>query len=107
MAIGETLSKVFNVINTICAFIVLVVLALTAINANWTFISNETVLTIFEYILRFGPLIVCSLVMVEFAIKRNIILQIIIYLIIAVAVIFQFFPGTFDAIVDSINGIGG
>ena len=103
MAVGEALSKVFDVINKVCAFVILVVLAISAINSIWTFIDNETVLAIFGYILRFGPLIVCSLVMVEFAIKRNILLQILIYLIIAVAVIFQFFPDTFNTMVGSIT----
>ncbi len=107
MAVGEALSKVFDVINKILAFVILVTLTITAINSIWPFIDNDTVLAVFGYILRFGPLIVCSLVMVEFAIKRNILLQILIYLIIAVAIIFQFFPDTLNDIANSLVGNGG
>ncbi len=105
MALGEGLSKIFDILNKVLAFVVLLAYALFAINANWTFINNETFMTILEYIMYYGPLLICGLVMVEFAIKRNLIIQIVVYAIIAVVVIFQFFPDTFNSIADTINGL--
>lgn len=102
--IGSVLSKIFDVINKICAFILVIVYVLFAINANWEFITNETVLEVIGYIMHYGPLVIVSLVCIEFAIKRNIALQIIVYLLLAVMIIFQFLPGTWDQIVGSIKG---
>ncbi|MBQ7977467.1 MAG: hypothetical protein IJ301_02590 [Clostridia bacterium] len=107
MALGETLSKFFDAANKILAFVVLLAYVLFAINANWTFIDNTTIIEIINAIMRYGPLVICGLVMIEFAIKRNLIIQIIVYAIIAVAVIFQFFPDTFAAMVTQINGAFG
>jgi len=50
----------------------------------------------------YGPLAICSLVMLEFAAKRNIIIKIVVLAVIAVALIFQFFPDTFNWVVDKI-----
>lgn len=104
MAVGETLSKVFDFLNKFLAFVVIVAYVIFAINANWTFINNDVVLSIINAIMRYGPLAICGLVLVEFAIKRNIIIQIVVYALIALAVIFQFFPDTFAAMVTQING---
>ena len=107
MVLGETLSKVFDCLNKLLAFVVLVAYVVFAINANWTFINNETVLAVINAIMRYGPLVICGLVMVEFAIKRNLIIQILVYAIIAIAIIFQFVPDTFNAMVTQINGVLG
>lgn len=107
MALGESLSKVFDFLNKLLAFVVIVAYVLFAINANWTFINNDVVIEIINAIMRYGPLVICGLVLIEFAIKRNLIIQILIYALIAVAVIFQFFPDTFNAMVTQINGVIG
>ncbi len=106
MAIGESLSKVFDFLNKLLAFVVILAYVVFAINANWTFIpSDSVVMTILSMIMRYGPLIICGLVLVEFAIKRNLIIQIVVYALIALAVIFQFFPDTFHAMVNVVNGV--
>ncbi len=97
--LGEGLSKLFDAINKLCAFVLIVVYVLFAINANWTFITNETALQIITYIMYYGPLVIVSLVAIEFAIKRTLITQIIIYALIAVMIIFQFVPGTWEYLV--------
>ncbi len=96
--IGSALSKVFDAINKIAALVVMLSYVLWAINSNWEFITNDALIKTLEYIMYYGPIAVCSLVMLEFGVKRNIIIQIVIYAIIAIVVVFQFFPGTFDAI---------
>lgn len=103
MALGETLSKVFDVLNKILAFLVIVAYVIFAINANWTFIDNEIVLKIIDGFMYYGPLVICGLVLIEFAIKRNILIQIVVYLLIALVVIFQFFPDTFNTMVGTIT----
>ncbi len=105
MALGETLSKAFDVINKVLAFVVIVAYILFAINANWPFYNDVTWLVqTIDIIRQFGPIVVCCLVMVEFAIKRNILLQILVYLLVALVVIFSCFPDTWNGIISSING---
>ncbi len=100
--IGQAVSKVLSVVNKILAFVVLLTYALFAINLKWTFITNETILGILEVIMHYGPLAICSLVMLEFAAKRNIIIKIVVIAVIAIAIIFQFFPDTFNWVVGKI-----
>ena len=93
----DAMSKVFDVINKVCAIVLLVTYVLFAFNANLDFIHNDVIMGLINFIMYYGPLIIAALVCVEFAIKRNIIIQIIIYALIALVVIFQFFPGTWNA----------
>ncbi len=98
MIFGDTLSKILSIVNKILAFAVLLAYALFAINMNWPFITNDTLISIIKGVMYYGPLAICGMVMIEFAIKRNIIIQLVVYAIIAIAIIFQFFPETLDAI---------
>ena len=92
--LGEALSKAFDSLNKFCAFVLIIAYVVFAINANWTFITNETINQVINYIMYYGPLVIISLVAIEFAVKRNLIVQIIVYALIAVMIIFQFFPDT-------------
>ena len=103
MVIGKTLSKILQFVNKLCAFIVLLGYVVYAINANWTFITNETLLQILSYLMYYGPIAVCGLVLLEFGLKRNLIIQIVVFIIIGIVVIFQFFPDTFSSIVTHLN----
>lgn len=98
MVLGKTLSAILDVVNKILAFVVLLAFCLFAINTNWPFITNEVISKILAGVMYYGPLTICGLLMVEFAIKRNIIIQLVVYAVIAVAVIFQFFPDTLTQI---------
>ena len=96
--LGGAISKILGVTNKICAFLVLASYALFATNAKWAFITNDTIMNIINVIMHYGPLVICSLLMVEFAAKRNFIVQLVIYALIAIVIIFQFFPDTFNKI---------
>ncbi len=100
--IGQAVSKILSVVNKLLAFVVLLTYALFAINLKWTFITNDTLLNILEIIMHYGPLAICSLVLLEFAAKRNIVIKIVIIAIIAIAIIFQFFPDTFNWVVGKV-----
>ena len=102
--LGGALQKVFDFLSKLCAFVLIVTYVVFAINANWTFITNETALLVIQYIMYYGPLVIVSLVAIEFAVKRSIIIQILIYVLIAAMIIFQFFPGTWASIVSMAGG---
>ena len=103
MVIGQILSKTCDVLAKIAAFFVLAAYVVFAINANWAFITNDTLSQVISYLMYYGPIAVCGLVLLEFGLKRNIIIKIIVLAIVAVVVIFQFFPDTFNSIVQQIN----
>ncbi len=102
--LGGALQKVFDMLSKLCAFVLILTYVVFAINSNWTFINNETILNVIQYIMYYGPLVIASLVAIEFTIKRNIVLQILVYLLIAVMIIFQFFPGTWSSIITAVSG---
>ena len=99
--LGASLQKHFDALSKLCAFVLVIAYVLFAINSNWEFINNETIANIITYVIYYGPLVIVSLVAVEFAVKRNIVVQILIYLLLAVMIIFQFFPGTWGNIIQA------
>lgn len=103
VGLGGALQKVFDALSKLCAFVLIIVYVIFAINSNWTFITNETVIKVIQYIMYYGPLVIASLVAIEFSIKRNIVLQILMYVLIAIMIIFQFFPGTWGSIVTAVS----
>jgi len=100
--IGQVLSKILSVVNKILAFVVLLAYALFAINLKWEFITNGTLMNVIDIIKYYGPLIICSLVLLEFGLKRNIIIKIVVFAVIAIAIVFQFFPDTFNWVVGKV-----
>lgn len=102
--LGGALQKVFDFLSKLCAFILVVTYVVFAINSNWEFITNETVLKVIQYIMYYGPLTIAALVAVEFAVKRSVIVQILVYVLVAAMIVFQFFPGTWASIVSMAGG---
>lgn len=101
--VGESLSKFFDVLGKILAILTIILYAVFVINANWQFITNVDILNILALARYYAPLILVCIVGIEFAVKRDIVLQIIIYVVIAAIIIFQFFPGTWEAILGSVG----
>lgn len=97
--LGSALQKVFDFLSKLCAFILVVTYVVFAINSNWEFITNETAVQVIQYIMYYGPLVIAALVAIEFAVKRSILVQVLIYVLVAAMIIFQFFPGTWQSII--------
>jgi len=96
------LSGFFDVLGEILAFLTIVVYGLFVINANWPFIDNPDILNILAMIRFYAPLALVCIVGLEFAVKRSLIVQIVVYALIAAVIIFQFFPGTWDSILGAV-----
>ncbi len=92
------LEKVFDIIGEILAVALVVVFALMIINANFSFLPDE-VLNVFKIILNYGFLVLCAVVGLEAMAKRNFIFQIIFLALLALIVIFLFFPGTYENLI--------
>ena len=92
------LEKVFDVLGEILAFVTAVVWVLVIIDQNFPFLPQKMV-DIFNISKTWLLLALVAVVGLEATIKRNIIVRIFFYLLLAVLIIFHFFPGTYDYLV--------
>ncbi len=91
------LEKVFDVIGEILAFVIAVVWVVSLLNANFHFYDNiEWLVATVEVIRNFALLALVIVVGLEATIKRNFIIRIFFYLLVAVLIIFHFFPDTYE-----------
>ena len=92
------LEKVFDIIGEILAVVMVVVFALLIINANFNFLP-AAVLNVFEIIRTYGSLVLIAVVGLEAMAKRNFVFQLIFIALLALIVIFMFFPGTYENLI--------
>ena len=88
------LEKIFDILGEICAVLTVVLYAVLIINANWTFIPEGLFFDILLVIKNYAALAVVLIVSFEAMVKRGFIFKIIFLVLLAVIVLFQFFPGT-------------
>ncbi len=94
----EKLEKVFDVLGEILAFVTAIVWVLVIIDQNFKFLPEQMV-NIFNVSKTWLLLALVGIVGLEATIKRNILIRILFYLILAVLIIFHFFPGTYDYLI--------
>lgn len=98
---------IWDIIGEILAVLLVVVYAVLILNANFCFITNETLYKILDIIRTYGSLALIAVVGLEAMCKRNIILRIVFYLLCALIVVFLFFPGTYENLIGVISsGLG-
>ncbi len=94
--------KIFDIIGEILAVVLVIVYALLIINANFSFLPDG-LLNVFEILRTYGSLILVGVVGFEAMSKRNFIFQIIFLALVALIVIFLFFPGTYENLIDLVK----
>lgn len=92
------LEKIFDILGEICAVLTVALYAVLIINANWTFIPEGLFFDILLVIKNYAALAVVLIVSFEAMVKRGFIFKIIFLVLLAVIVLFQFFPGTWTNI---------
>jgi hypothetical protein len=92
-------SKFWDIISEILAVIFILAFAFLIINATFGWVQDPTVLKIFTYIRDYGALLIAGVVGLEAISKRNVVIQIIFVAIMAIIVIFLFFPGTYQNLI--------
>ncbi len=95
--------KIWDILGEILAIILVIVYALLIINASFSFIPEGTFLNILEIIRTYGSLLLVGVVGMEAMSKRNFIFRIIFLLLIAVIVVFLFFPGTYENFINLVK----
>lgn len=90
--------KVFDILGEILAVLTIALYVALIINANWSFIPAGRVLDVLQIIKDYAALVVVLIVGLEAMIKRSFVFKFIFVVMIAVIVIFLFFPGTWNNI---------
>lgn len=90
----KVLEKIFDILGEIMAVLTVVLYAVLIINANWSFIPEGVFLNVLLIMKNYAALAVVLIVGLEAVVKRNFIIKLLFILLVAVIVIFQFFPGT-------------
>ena len=88
--------KFFDIIGEILAVVLVLVYVVLILNANFSFIPEGVFLNILEILRTYGSLILVGVVGLEAMSKRNLVFQIIFIALLALIVVFLFFPGTYE-----------
>ena len=87
----------------VLAVVYVVVFALLLIDAQWPFLSNvDWLYAVFKGIWTYGAFVIAAVVGLEAMVKRNFLLFLIFAALLVVCVIFIFFPGTYENLLNFI-----
>ena len=89
----------WDVLSEILAVVLVLTYAVLIINSNFTFIPEGIIMNILSIIKTYGSIALIGVVGLEAIAKRNFIIQIIFVLLMALIVIFLFFPGTYQNLI--------
>ncbi|MBQ3214162.1 MAG: hypothetical protein IJB10_04080 [Clostridia bacterium] len=91
---NEGLEKILDTLGEILAFVTVALYAVLIVNATWTFIPQGTFFNILLVAKNYASLAVVAVVGLEAVVKKGFILKLIFIILLAIVIIFQFFPGT-------------
>ena len=94
------LEKFFDIIGEILAVILVLVFFVDILNLQFGFIENVDVLKAFSIVKYWGTLLLVAVVGLEAMSKRNVIFQIIFIALLALIVVFLFFPETYQNLIN-------
>ena len=97
---NSILEKVLDILGEILAVLTVVLYAVLIINANRTFIPAGLFFDILLVIKNYAALGVVLIVSFEAMVKRGFILKLVFLILLAIIVLFQFFPGTWANITE-------
>ena len=98
--------KFFDIIGEILAVVLVLVYVVLILNANFSFIPEGVFLNILEILRTYGSLILVGVVGLEAMSKRNLVFQIIFIALLALIVVFMFFPGTYENLINLVKCYG-
>lgn len=99
------LEKVFDFLGEIIAFFVVAIWAVVILNKNFGFLNSvDQLRVVFEIVLEWALIVLLTVVGLECTIKRNILIRIIFYLLLAVVILGHCFEGAYNNIIQYIPG---
>ena len=101
----EVRKQIFDVIGCLAAIVTVLTYLVLCINATWSFIPESSfIMNVLMAIKTWAPLVVVAIVGIEYVADKNIVFRILLYIMIALIVIFMFFPNTWSQVVGIIKG---
>ncbi len=95
----QTMEKVFDIIGEILAVVYILVFVLLLIDVQAPFISKvDWLYNAFKIIWQYGAFIIAAVVGLEAMVKRNLLFFLIFCALIALCVVFLFFPETYNSL---------
>lgn len=91
---NEKLEKCLDILGEILGFLTVVLYAVLIINGTWQFIPQGTLYNVLVVAKSYAALAVVAIVGLEAAVKRGFLFKLVFLILLAIIVIFQFFPGT-------------
>lgn len=95
---NSVLEKVLDIAGEVLAVLTIVLYAVLIINANWTFIPAGLFFDILLILKNYAALIVVLIVSFEAMVKRGFVVKLAFTILLAIIILFQFFPGTWENI---------
>lgn len=96
---NKDLEKTLDIVGEVLAFLTIALYAVLIINATWSFIPEGTFLNVLLVAKTYAGLAVVAIVGLEAVVKQNFLIRLLFLVLLAVVIIFQFFPGTWQNIV--------
>ncbi len=100
----EVRKQVLSCIGCVAAALTIVVYLLLCIDSAWPFIDPTSfIYNVLAVIRTWAPLVVVGITGLEFAADKGLITKLVVYIAIALVVIFMFFPSTWSNFVGIVN----
>lgn len=100
---GNGFADLLGLLAETIAFFTIILYLVLVVNANWAFIEAGTLLNILNALKIYAPLALLLVVGLQVTSKQPFFVRVIFYIAIAVIVIFQFFPATWENFIGTIN----
>ena len=93
----------WDLLGEILAIVLIVVYAIWILNANFRFIPAGAIMNILEILRKYGSIALVGVVGMEALSKRSFAVRIIFYALMALVVLFLFFPGTYANLIEIVQ----
>ena len=93
---GNGMSDLLGLLAETIAFFTIILYLVLVINANWSFIPSGDLLNILNALKIYAPMALLLVVGLQVTAKQAFTIRVIFYIAIAIIVIFQFFPATWN-----------
>ncbi len=93
---GNGFADILGLLAETIAFFTIVLFLVLLINANWAFITNPGIINVLNILKFYAPLALLLIVGLQVTSRQPFFIRIIFYSAIALIIVFQFFPGTWN-----------
>jgi len=99
---GNGMSDLLGLLAETIAFFTIILYLVLVINANWSFIPAGGLFDVLNALKIYAPLALLLVVGLQVTAKQAFVLRVVFYIAIAIIIIFQFFPATWNNFIGAI-----